>query len=291
MPPSNKQQSKGMGPRKALGKGLEALLGSVDSAIGTLRDISLGEVVPNPYQPRVVFETSELEALSESIKRQGVLQPITVRKRPQGDYELISGERRWRASKLAGRETIPALVRQAGKAESLELALVENIQRKNLTPIEAAQAYQRMITEFHLTQEQVAARVGKERSSVANVVRLINLPREVQESIQTEHLSLGHAKVLLSLAKRPDLQVNLARRCVSEGLSVRQLEAAINHQQGSAPKPSPKSLETRTIETRLYDRLRTRVTLSEGKRSGRIEIRYKGEQERDRLIHLLMGTD
>ncbi len=278
-----------MSSRQALGKGLEALLGSVDTATGTLRSIPLDEVVPNPYQPRVVFDETELKELAESIERQGVLQPITVRNSASGGYELISGERRWRASKLAGRETIPALVRDAGKAESLELALVENIQRKNLNPIESAQAYQRMITEFHLTQEQVAARVGKERSSVANTVRLINLPEEVQGHIQADRLSMGHAKVLLSLAKRPDMQVNLARRCVAEGLSVRQLEAAISRQRQSPPNPLPKSPETSDIETRLNRHLGARVSLSEGKRTGRIEIRYKGKDERDRLIKLLLG--
>ena len=277
-----------MSSRQALGKGLEALLGSVDNATGTLRSIPLDEVVPNPYQPRVVFDDAELKELAESLSRQGVLQPITVRNNPTGGYELISGERRWRASKLAGRETIPALVRDAGKAESLELALVENIQRKNLNPIESAQAYQRMITEFHLTQEQVAARVGKERSSVANTVRLINLPKEVQDHMQAERLSMGHAKVLLSLAKRPDLQVNLARRCVAESLSVRQLESAITRQREPS-KPLPKNPETSDIETRLHRHLGTQVSLSEGKRTGRIEIRYKGKDERDRLIKLLLG--
>jgi len=274
--------------RQALGKGLDALLGSADTTNGSLRDIPLGEITPNPFQPRVVFDSSELQQLAASIGRQGVLQPITVRKRPEGGYELISGERRWRASKLANCNTVPALIRDASHAESLELALVENIQRKNLNPMESAQAYQRMINEFHLTQEQVATRVGKDRSSVANVVRLLNLPIVVQDHIQADRLSLGHAKVLLSLGDRPDLQVSMAQRTIIEGLSVRQLEATVGRQQvGKSPKPA-KSPRAQDIEDRLNARLGAAVMVTEGKRTGRIEIRYRGDAQRDKLVKLLL---
>ncbi|MBI5137365.1 MAG: ParB/RepB/Spo0J family partition protein [Nitrospirae bacterium] len=278
-----------MTTRQALGKGLGALIGSVDTATGTLRDLPLADISPNPYQPRVVFDEAGLAELADSIARQGVLQPVTVRQNPKGGYELISGERRWRASKLAGRDAIPALIRDADRAESLELALVENLQRKNLNPMESALAYQRLITEFHLTQEQVAARVGKERSSVANIVRLINLPAPVQGHIHEERISLGHAKVLLALADRPDLQVNLASRVVADGLSVRQLEAVVARQQ-TPPAPKPrKPADLRDLEARLKARLGTAVAVSEGKRSGRIEIRYKGPEQRERLIARLLA--
>lgn len=278
-----------MTTRQALGKGLGALIGSVDTATGTLRDLPLADISPNPYQPRVVFDEAGLAELADSIARQGVLQPVTVRQNPKGGYELISGERRWRASKLAGRDAIPALIRNADRAESLELALVENLQRKNLNPMESALAYQRLITEFHLTQEQVAARVGKERSSVANIVRLINLPAPVQGHIHEERISLGHAKVLLALADRPDLQVNLAGRVVADGLSVRQLEAVVARQQ-TPPTPKPrKPADLRDLEARLKARLGTAVAVTEGKRSGRIEIRYKGPEQRERLITRLLA--
>jgi ParB family chromosome partitioning protein len=274
--------------RQALGKGLGALLGAADTANGSLRDIPLGEIVPNPFQPRVVFDSTELQQLASSIERQGVLQPITVRKRPEGGYELISGERRWRASKLAAQETVPALIRDADHAESLELALVENLQRKDLNPMESAHAYQRMINEFHLTQEQVATRVGKDRSSVANVVRLINLPVAVQDHIQADRLSLGHAKVLLSLGDRPDLQVAMAQRTIIEGLSVRQLEAAVGRQQAGPSRKPTKSLQAQDIEDRLNARLGTAVMVTEGKRTGRIEIRYRGDAQRDKLVKMLL---
>jgi ParB family chromosome partitioning protein len=275
--------------RQALGKGLEALLGSVDTATGTLREIPLEEISPNPYQPRTVFDDGDLASLAGSIRRQGVLQPVTVRLRAEGPgYELIAGERRWRAARLAGIATIPALVRQTEPVESLELALVENLQRRDLSPVEAAQAYQRLISEFRLTQEEVARRVGKDRSSVANTIRLLNLPMEVQDHLQAERITLGHAKVLLG-AGTADVQSRLARRVILERLSVRQLEAVLARaRQGPAQAP-PAPPEVAEAETRLARHLGTRVRLREGKRSGRIEIRYGGRQERERLMALLLG--
>jgi len=276
--------------RKALGKGLSALLGSVDTSTGSLRDIPLEDISPNPFQPRVLFDQGELKQLASSIARQGVIQPITVRATTGNGYEIISGERRWRASKLAGLSTVPALVRSADQAESLELALVENLQRKNLNPMESAQAYQRMISEFQLTQEQVAERVGKDRSSVANIVRLINLPVVVQDHIHADRLTLGHAKVLLSLSDRPDLQTAMAQQAILEGLSVRQLEAVVRGQQsGSKEKPAP-SARAREIQSQLNDHLAAAVVVTEGKRSGRIEIRYRGDAQRDRLVKQLLNA-
>ena len=275
--------------RQALGKGLEALLGSIDSAAGTLKEIALDDIVPNPYQPRVVFDDGDLKDLAASIRRRGLLQPVTVRRGGDGPgYELIAGERRWRAVCLAGLFSIPALVRQTENVESLELALVENLQRRDLGPMEAAQAYQRLISEFRLTQEEVAQRVGKDRSSVANTIRLLNLPMEVQDHLQAERITLGHAKVLLG-AGTADVQSRLARRVILERLSVRQLEAVLARaRQGPAQAP-PAPPEVAEAETRLARHLGTRVRLREGKRSGRIEIRYGGRQERERLMALLLG--
>jgi len=276
--------------RQALGKGLEALLGSVDTATGTLKEIPIEEISPNPYQPRTVFDDGDLAALATSIRRQGVLQPVTVRPRPGGvGYELIAGERRWRAARLAGLATVPALVRKTENVESLELALVENLQRRDLSPVEAAQAYQRLISEFRLTQEEVARRVGKDRSSVANTIRLLNLPMEVQDHLQADRITLGHAKVLLG-AGAADVQGRLARRVILERLSVRQLEAIVARARQKPAVPAPAPPDVVEAEGRLARRLGTRVTVREGKRSGRIEIRYGGRQERERLLALLLGA-
>jgi ParB family chromosome partitioning protein len=275
--------------RQALGKGLEALLGSVDTATGTLREIPLDEISPNPYQPRTVFDDGDLAALAGSIRRLGVLQPVTVRPRGEGTgYELIAGERRWRAARLAGIASIPALVRRTEPVESLELALVENLQRRDLSAVEAAQAYQRLISEFRLTQEEVARRVGKDRSSVANTIRLLNLPMEVQDHLQAERITLGHAKVLLG-AGTADVQARLARRVILERLSVRQLEAVVARARQTPAAPPPQAPEVTEAEARLARHLGTRVQVREGKRSGRIEIRYGGRQERERLMALLLG--
>jgi len=273
--------------RQALGKGLEALLGSIDSAAGTLKEIALDDIVPNPYQPRVVFDDGDLKDLAASIRRRGLLQPVTVRRAGDGPgYELIAGERRWRAARMAGLPSLPALVRQTENVESLELALVENLQRRDLGPMEAAQAYQRLISEFRLTQEEVAQRVGKDRSSVANTVRLLNLPMEVQDHLQAGRLTPGHAKVLLGV-DTADRQVALARRVLLERLSVRQLEEIIARA-GRRAAPAPKSPKAQDLEARLGEHLATRVTVHEGKRAGRIEIRYSGPQDRERLVARLL---
>ena len=277
-----------MTARQALGKGLEALLGSIDTESGELREIPLDDISPNPYQPRLVFDDADLKELAASIRQQGILQPVTVRRRAEGGFELISGERRWRASRLAGLANIPALVRDADNAEALELALIENLQRKDLNPVESAQAYQRLTNEFHLTQEQVAARVAKERSSVANYLRLLNLPMEVQDHIQADRLSMGHAKVLLGLP-RPDLQVNLGRRVILERLSVRQLENIIQRMKAGTAAPAPRSAEAADLENRLHQHLGARVVVTEGKRSGRIEIRYRNREERERITRRLLS--
>ncbi|MDH4229499.1 MAG: ParB/RepB/Spo0J family partition protein [Nitrospirota bacterium] len=293
-----------MTTRQALGKGLDALLGNLDRASASLRDIPLEQIVPNPYQPRTVFDDTELQGLADSIARQGVLQPVTVRQSGTG-YELISGERRWRAARMAGLATVPALVRAGDNLEALELALVENLQRADLNPMESAQAYQRMLVEFGLTQEQVASRVGKERSSVANAVRLLNLPLEVQDHVQAGRISVGHAKVILS-APGADAQCALAKRVIDEQLSVRQLEAvcsgsatpaaipALAPATGRHPAPLPSRGGAATtdlgLQTDLARRLGVRVTVRDGKRSGRIEIRYSGPEERARLVALLLGA-
>ena len=215
--------------KQALGKGLGALIPDLSGlddkerkALG-ISEIELDKIIPNEYQPRKVFDDEKLKELAASIKEQGVIQPIIVHRAGTG-YQLIAGERRWRASRLAGLKTIPALVKEATKRELLEMALIENIQREDLNPLEAAEAYKRLQDEFKLTQEDLAKRVGKERSTVTNFLRLLNLPREVKQELATGALSMGHAKALLSLERVRD-QLQAAAAIVKNGLSVREAEA------------------------------------------------------------------
>src|SRR5438309_1171497 len=200
-------------PQKALGTGLQTLIPVATAGRDEIEEIPLSLVSPNPYQPRRAINVAELEELASSVKAKGVLQPILVRRLGDGGYEVIAGERRWRAAKLAGLKKIPAIVRLATDAESMEMALIENLQRKDLNAMEAARAYQRLMKEFGLTQDEMAGRLGKDRSSIANTVRLTSLHAEIQTWVEEEQLSLGHAKVLVAI-KDPDRQVTLARQAV-----------------------------------------------------------------------------
>ena len=232
--------------KKALGKGLQALLPEKKTLVWKVEqdgqnifNVALNQIIPNRYQPRTNFVEDELEGLAQSIKEHGVLQPIVVRRKGDGVYELIAGERRLRAATIAGLSTIPALVRNSNDEKSLALALVENIQRENLNPMEEAKAYSRLMGEFGLTQDLVASSVGKDRSSIANILRLLGLPKEVQHFIESGALSLGHAKVLAGVSS-PSAQIQLAKRIVSEQLSVRQTEQLVV---GKKVEVSPSTLK------------------------------------------------
>jgi ParB family transcriptional regulator, chromosome partitioning protein len=275
--------------KKALGRGLQSLI-----PIGTgggrheIDEIPLPLVSPNPFQPRRIFDDVALGELADSVKLKGLLQPIVVRRLGDGGYELITGERRWRAAKLAGLKKIPALIRPATDAESMEMALIENLQRKDLNPMEAAWAYQRLMKEFGLTQESVARQLSKERSSIANTVRLLSLPPEVQAWVEGEQLSLGHAKVLLGVSDSAQ-QVHLGRRIVTERLSVRELERLVHPAQRSRRlKPSRKNQPT-DLEERLKRRLGTQVRLMEGKVGGKIVIDYYSPDDRERILEVILG--
>ena len=223
------------GQRKALGRGLSALLGTPDLESDRLRDIDIDRIVPDPNQPRTSFDKTGLEELAASIRTHGVVQPIVIRPLQDGVFQIVAGERRWRATQLAGLETMPALVRDTPEHHALELALVENLQREDLNAIDQARAYQRLLSEFSLTQEKLASRVGKSRASVANILRLLKLPEEVQKWLQEGVINAGHAKALLSL---PDADAILesAREIIKGSYSVRQAEALV-----SKPKPQPGS--------------------------------------------------
>ena len=279
--------------KKALGRGLDALLPTTKPTampeLPEVQHLPVDAIVPNRFQPRQTFAPNELAELTASLKQSGLLQPILVRRKGDGIYELISGERRWRAAKDAGLETIQALVRNCGDEESIVLALVENLQREDLNPMETARAYHRMMNEFGLTQETIAQRVGCERSSIANVVRLLNLPADVQQLIETEQLSLGHAKVILGLADSTE-QSRFAHVVVTKGLSVREAE----HLLESAVLPKKRRSHTvrsatlSDVESRLQKRLGTKVTIVNGRRGGKIVVHYFSASELDGILETLL---
>ena len=280
--------------KKALGRGLDALLPPVKLASmpesQDVQHLRVDAIVPNRYQPRQAFPLQGLEELSASLKQSGLLQPILVRRKGDGIYELISGERRWRAAKEAGLETIQSVIRNCGDEESVILALVENLQRADLNPMEMARAYHRMMNEFGLTQDIIAQRVGCERSSIANVVRLINLPSEIQQLIETNQLSMGHAKVILGLPTQNE-QLRVAQLVVSKVLSVRETEKLIESSP-VAKKRGTKELRRTPwsdVEERLQKRLGTKVIIQKGRRGGKIVIHYFSAPELDGILETLLN--
>jgi len=280
--------------KKALGRGLEALLPI--SGVKTLledkeiQELPIEHIIPNRYQPRREFSDSELVELAESVKQNGLLQPILVRRKGDGFFELIVGERRLRAARIAGLHSVAAIVRNSNDEQAIELALVENLQRKDLNPMEAARAYHRMVQEFGFTHETIAQRLGKDRSSIANLVRLVNLPSEIQQLIESDLISTGHAKVILGL-ENSEKQIKLARRIAQEQLSVRQAEEEVAREarwrKGKRVawrrKPYP------DLEERIQKHLGTRVTILKGKRSGKVVIHYFSSAELERLLEVLLG--
>ncbi|MDZ4733123.1 MAG: ParB/RepB/Spo0J family partition protein [Nitrospirota bacterium] len=280
--------------KKALGRGLDALLPPTKPALMSetpdVQRLRVDAIVPNRYQPRQMFSPQELAELTASLKQSGLLQPILVRRKGDGIYELISGERRWRAAKEAGLETIQAVIRNCGDEESVVLALVENLQREDLNPMEMARAYHRMMNEFGLTQDIIAQRVSCERSSIANVVRLVQLPVEIQQLIESNQLSMGHAKVILGLAGQNE-QIRVAQLVVSKALSVRETEKLMGSS-AAAKKRGAKELRRTPwsdVEERLQKRLGTKVMIQNGKRGGKIVIHYFSPPELDGILETLLN--
>jgi len=280
--------------KKALGRGLDALLpGSqtiTPSNATDLQQIRVDAIVPNRYQPRQVFHPAELAELTASIKESGLLQPILVRRKGDGIFELISGERRWRATKEAGLDTIQAVVRNCTDQEAILFALVENLQREDLNPMETARAYSRMINEFGLTQEGIAQEVGCDRSSVANSVRLLNLHHDVQTLVESGALSAGHAKVLLALDS-PETQCKIAKTVATHALSVRETErlVATSSPSRKRTKSTVPTSQWSDIESRLQKRFGTRVTIESARKGGTIVIHYYSEPELEGLIDNLLS--
>ncbi len=280
--------------KKALGRGLEALLpiGGVKTILEDkeIQELPIEHIIPNRYQPRREFSDSELVELAESVKQNGLLQPILVRRKGDGFFELIVGERRLRAARLAGLHSVAAIVRNSNDEQAIELALVENLQRKDLNPMEAARAYHRMVQEFGFTHETIAQRLGKDRSSIANLVRLVNLPSEIQQLIESDLISTGHAKVILGL-ENSEKQIKLARRIAQEQLSVRQAEEEVAREARwrKGKRVSWRRKPYPDLEERIQKHLGTRVTILKGKRSGKVVIHYFSSAELERLLEVLLG--
>lgn len=280
--------------KKALGRGLDALLPSVTVnqpvEATDVQHIRIDDIVPNRYQPRHHFSPGELAELVASIKQSGILQPIMVRRKGDGIFELIAGERRWRASKEAGLETIQAVVRNCSDQESLLIALVENIQREDLNPMETARAYSRMMNEFGLTQDAIADKVGRDRSSVANAVRLTHLHPEVQKLVESGTLSAGHAKVILGL-ESPEQQLQVSTMVASHRLSVRETEKLVESSvvKRKRSRKTPVNSEWSTLEMRLQKRLGTKVHILPRGQGGKIVVQYFSAQQLDGIVENLLS--
>lgn len=295
--------------KPALGRGLGALLGGAPKPAssvhagppaanenGGIRRVALNQIRPCPFQPRKQFSEESLKELADSIREQGIVQPLVVRQKG-AEFELIAGERRWRAAQMLGLAEIPVVVREADDRAVLELALIENLQRENLNPLEEAQGFAHLIEQFQLTQEEAARRVGKSRVAVTNALRLLKLPAELQENVRTGQLTVGHAKVLLSVPSSSD-QKSLAGRVIAGMLNVRETEALVDNLQqrpavlGQATKPEVTAAPMRDahiadLENRLRERLGTKVNLRYQGGKGVLEIRYFSDPELERLLQLL----
>jgi ParB family chromosome partitioning protein len=266
-----------------------------DAGAGTSRGLlylDLDRIRPNRDQPRRQFDQATLEELAASMKSDGVLQPVIVRPLGGGDYELIAGERRWRAAQIAGLLKIPALVREVDGARALEVALIENVQREDLNPMEAATAFRTLIDDLGLTQQEVAQRVGKQRATITNMLRLLDLPKQVRVWLREGSVTTGHAKALVSLGT-PDLQVRIAERIVRDGLSVREVERLVQRASdgtgtGAGRRARPRDPNIVAAEERLQSALGTKVWIAQGKTGGRIELHFHGLEEMERVYQILL---
>ncbi|MFN3740577.1 MAG: ParB/RepB/Spo0J family partition protein [Thermodesulfovibrionales bacterium] len=274
--------------KTALGKGIEALLPERPEEVIRL---DIDRILPGEHQPRKVFRDESLKELAESIKEKGVIQPVIVTRVGDGTFKLIAGERRLRAAKLAGLKKIPAIIKDLASRDALEIALIENIQREDLDPLETALAFERLKNEFNLTQEEIAKKVGKDRATVANYLRLLSLPEEIKRLLHEGSLSFGHGKAILSIPDRSS-QIEAARKIIKEGLTVRQAEE-LSHRLSStsfnkSKRSSPRDPNISSLEEKLKKSLGTTVRIIHKGKKGRIEIAYNSLEEFDRLLELLL---
>jgi ParB family chromosome partitioning protein len=277
--------------RPALGRGLSALIPDAPAApqpSARPQEVDADLLTPNPFQPRTVMDEARIEELARSIRANGIIQPIVVRKAGTG-YQIIAGERRWRAAQQAGLLKVPIVVRDTPDDQLLAAALIENLQREDLNPIEEAHAYRRLADELHLTQDQIADAVGKDRSSIANTLRLLKLPREMRDGVSAGTLTMGHARALLGL---PDeaAQLRVGREVIAKQMSVRETEVLVKKTVEPAPSPvePPKDVHTRAAEEKLRFALGTRVRILRKRRGGRIEVDFGSEDELQRLYEYLV---
>jgi ParB family chromosome partitioning protein len=287
-----------MSAKQALGRGLKALIPDAPTARGGFAEIPVDRLRPNPHQPRHLFDEEALDELAASITRHGVLQPLLVSEDPAGGYLLITGERRWRAARRAGLKTVPAVIRERVEdVVQLELALVENLQRRDLTPLEESRAFEHLRSSLGLSQQEIAGRVGMDRSTVANSLRLLKLPSEVQAMVEGGELSAGHGRALLAFAD-DDLRLEWAQRVVATGLSVRALEKAASEAREHGSKKSVTSKERRardpnlrSAEEKLALRLGAQVEIRQRRRGGSIVISCSDHEEMMRVYEFLMGGE
>jgi len=281
--------------KKGLGKGLGALLNTdeaIDTALDSQNELKISQIEPNKNQPRTEFDSEKLQTLADSIEKYGILQPIVVKKQDNGFYKIIAGERRWRAAKLAGLTKVPVIIKEYDDRETMEIALIENLQREDLNPFEEARGYRELMDIFSMTQEQVAQKVGKSRSAVANSIRLLSLCDEIKKLVLDKELTVGHVRALLA-TDNETVQLAAAKKIVEEGLTVRQTEAFIKSmlQEKKEKKKNPVDEELRrylmTLEKKLSDSLGTKVTIQSKKNRGKIEIEYYNNEDFERIMKMI----
>jgi ParB family chromosome partitioning protein len=289
--------------RKALGRGLDSLLPSRPTmspiampaqAASSTQEIPIDSIDPNPYQTRRRINEAALEELAESIRASGVVQPVVLRPTANGRFQLVAGERRWHASRRAGKATIPAVVRQISNEQAMEITIIENLQREDLNPMEQARAFERLSREFSLTQEQIASRTGKDRASIANFIRLLKLPEDVQNSLEAGALSFGHGKVLLALAGFPEHLERAAREIIEKQLSVRQTEELVAKllnpqvaEQKQEKPAAPVDPNVREAQRSLESSLGVKVEIRDRKGKGKIILKYGSLEDFDRIVEAL----
>ncbi|HLJ87986.1 MAG TPA: ParB/RepB/Spo0J family partition protein [Candidatus Angelobacter sp.] len=290
--------------RKVLGRGLDSLLpgkkvpvpitAPAESKASSGREISVDLIDPNPYQTRKHIREEALNDLTESIKTSGVVQPIVVRSAAEGRFQLVAGERRWLASKRAGKLTIPAVVREISNEQAMEITIIENLQREDLNPIEQARAFERLSREFHLTQEQIASRTGKDRASIANFIRLLKLPESVQELLEKGDLTLGHGKALCALAGFPDQLAKAAQEVIARGYSVRQTEELVSKILSPEAEELSSQSVARSIDPNVREAAMTleralgvKVDIMDRKGKGKIVLKYSSLEDFDRIVEAL----
>ncbi len=282
--------------RPALGQGLDALIPLYEpnestNSEGSIKHFPLESLVPNLYQPRRLFSEESLRELSDSIREQGVIQPIIVRKREDGSHEIVSGERRWRASKMAGYDRVPVIVKELSDSESLEIALIENLQRENLNPVDTAEAYNILIDKFEYTHDFLARRIGKDRTTITNHLRLLRLPDEIKTEIREDRLSMGHARTLLAISN-VSTQLKLSSKVINGKLSVRDLEKIVQNFKNKSSSRKESSNQTDSslvlLQRNLSNHLSTRVSIKQkSEKSGKIEIHFHSIQELSRLLEAI----